>query len=404
MSSIGRAASPPGASQPSQAGDGPLAALVALASLPGMGPSRLLALHRGPGAGAAWSAVAAGRAHLLPVLRGRMGNDPPELAARWARAAVALDPPALLAAHRAAGCTVLAEGGSEFPAALASDPEPPAVVFIAGEPRVLDLTSVAVVGTRNATRSGRDFAFELGRALVEAGVCVVSGLALGIDGATHRGAMSAIDRAAPEGPGAGVLGLPIAVVGAGLDITYPRRHADLQLAVRSCGALVSEAPLGARPEPWRFPARNRIIAALAQAVVVVESRATGGSMITAGAAADRGVPVLAVPGDVRSPGAAGTNGLLADGAHPARDVEDVLVAIGLGGRSTTHRARADRPGDQADVALLDVLGWEPSTFADLVGRLEGDLDDAAVRVARLEAEGWIERRDGWLQRAAVRRG
>ncbi|MCU1452616.1 MAG: dprA, partial [Acidimicrobiales bacterium] len=293
-------------------------------------------------------------------------------------------------------------GAPGYPARLARDPEPPAVLFLAGEPRLLDLQAVALVGTRNATRPGRDFAFQLGQGLVEAGVCVVSGLALGIDGAAHRGALAGIDRFDPGASTGTLVGLPIGVLGAGLDITYPRAHAELHAAVQSCGVLVSEVPLGVGPEPWRFPARNRIIAALADAVVVVESRAEGGSMITAEAAANRDVPVLAVPGDVRAPAAAGTNGLLADGAHPARDLDDVLVAIGRGGGH--QRRRPGRPADPGDAAVLDAIGWQPATFAHLVGQFGGDLGTVAVRVARLEAEGWIERSDGWLQRVEVRRG
>ncbi|MCU1353464.1 MAG: dprA, partial [Acidimicrobiales bacterium] len=305
------------------------AVLAALAQLPGIGPVRLLALHRAGAPAAVWDTVCAGRADRLAALDGRMGSQPPVLARTWAEAAAGVDPAAVLAAHEAAGCRVVALGTPQYPAALVDDPLPPAVLFVQGHPQLLELPSVAVVGTRNATRAGRDFAFDLGAGLAAAGVAVVSGLALGIDGAAHRGVLSAVDAADPalgRAPG-----LPIGVVAAGLDIAYPRRHADLHDAVRSCGVLVSEVALGGRPEAWRFPARNRIIAALARAVVVVESRGSGGSMITAGAALDRGVPVLAVPGDVRSPVAAGTNDLIADGAHPARDLDDVLVAIGRGG-------------------------------------------------------------------------
>src|SRR5205823_12975808 len=128
----------------------------------------------------------------------------------------------------------------------------------------------------------------------------------------------------------------VGVVGCGLDVIYPPRHRQLWRQVAERGALLGEAPLGARPEPWRFPARNRILAALADAVVVVESHAAGGSNHTVAAAIDRSVPVLAVPGPVTSPASQGTNRLLAEGCHPATSADDVLVAIGL----TTCR----RPG------------------------------------------------------------
>src|SRR5258705_11936294 len=161
-------------------------------------------------------------------------------------------------------------------------------------------------------------AFELGHDLAAAGVRVVWGLALGIDGAAHAGAL-----AAPGGAP------PVAVVGSGPDVVYPRRHADLWRRVVDAGVLFSESPMGAAPEGWRFPLRNRIIAALADVLVVVESRHQGGSRHTVDAAADRDRTILAVPGPVRSPLSADPNELLHQGAGPARDVVDVLVALGL---------------------------------------------------------------------------
>src|SRR5262249_38747100 len=154
---------------------------------------------------------------------------------------------------------------------------------------------------------GIDVAFELGRDLAAAGVAVVSGLAVGIDASAHAGALHAATSP------------PIAVVGSGLDVIYPRRNAVLWREVERRGLVLSQAPLGALPEKWRFPARNRLIAALADAVVVVESGTTGGSLHTVTEAVRRDRVVYAVPGPVRSDASAGTNRLLADGAVPACD-------------------------------------------------------------------------------------
>src|SRR5204862_479680 len=152
---------------------------------------------------------------------------------------------------------------------------------------------------------------QLGRELAAHGVAIVSGLAIGIDGSAHEGALAA--KAAP----------PVGVVGSGLDVVYPKRHRHLWDAVAAAGVLLSEAPMGAVPERWRFPARNRILAALSDVVVVVESHAAGGSMHTVRAAIDRGIPVMAVPGSMRNPAAAGTNQLLSEGVPPARDPDDI---------------------------------------------------------------------------------
>jgi DNA processing protein len=231
---------------------------------------------------------------------------------------------------------------------------------------------------------------ELGRDLAAAGVVVVSGLALGIDGAAHRGALDAarVGSAVP----------PVGVIGCGHDEPYPSRHRELWQQVADAGVLLGEAPLGTRPAPWRFPARNRIIAALADVVVVVESHAAGGSLLTVREAMDRDVEVMAVPGSVRSPAAAGTNQLLADGCHPVRDVDDVLVALGLvpGGRRT---AVDRRPApDASGRALLEAFDWEPTTLEQLALRTGRPLPELALSLLRLEADGWVAGSGAWYER------
>jgi DNA processing protein len=212
---------------------------------------------------------------------------------------------------------------------------------------------------------------------------VVSGLALGIDGAAHAGALA--------GPTP-----PAAVVATGLDVVYPRRHVELWRAVGERGVLLSEYPLGVWPERWRFPARNRIIAALADVVVVVESHERGGSMHTVESALERGRTVMAVPGSVRSPASAGTNALLAAGSPPARDATDVLVALGLDAEVWERASPAVPDGDAGRV--VEAVGWEPSTLEQVADRLGAPLGPVAVHLLDLERDGWVHQEAGWYQR------
>ena len=257
----------------------------------------------------AWAEVTAGHA-----------DDP---GGEWRRAARGVDVAATWARHRRHGVAVLVLGADDYPAALAGDPEAPAVLFALGQPAAVDRSPrVAVVGTRSATRYGLAMAARLGADLASAGVVVVSGLALGIDGAAHEGATSGW--AAAPGHGAP----PVGVVATGLDAPYPPGNARLWERVARAGAIVSETPVGVPVPRWRFPQRNRIMAALADVVVVVECHPRGGALHTVRAAMARGLTVGAVPGSVRSPASAGTNDLLADGAFVVRDAADVLVAVG----------------------------------------------------------------------------
>jgi DNA processing protein len=222
-------------------------------------------------------------------------------------------------------------------------------------------------------------------------VAVVSGLALGIDGAAHAGALAAdaicADRAAP----------PIGVIGCGHDRPYPPRHRALWASVRERGLLLGECPLGTAPAPWRFPARNRMIAALAEVVVVVESHAAGGSLLTVQDAIDRGVTVMAVPGSVRSPASVGTNQLLADGCPPVRDVDDVLVALGLA--TSARRGPIDHrpPPDAIARDILDAVGWEPATLEQLVVRTSRPVGEVSLALWALERDGWVMVEGAWYE-------
>ncbi|MGH9102625.1 MAG: DNA-processing protein DprA, partial [Acidimicrobiales bacterium] len=345
--------------------------------------------------------LAAGPA-VTSTRRGRPARE--ELARCWREASRAMDPAVLAGAYAAAGVEVHVRGVSQrYPGCLAADPSAPAILCSRGRPQWLDgLPRAAIVGTRSATPYGLDVAEELGAGLAEAGVVVVSGLALGIDGAAHRGAVRS--GGAP----------PLGIVGSGLGVVYPQRHERLWERVAERGALLSEAPLRARPEPWRFPWRNRLIAAASQVVVVVESHRGGGSLLTVEAAARRGVSVLAVPGSVRSPASAGTNALLAEGCAPARDVSDVLVAIGLsggpstggpstggpstGGPSTGGPAASRRRPVGPDADVLGAVEDVPTTLETVLRRTGAPAAAAALALDRLVEGGWLRGGDGWWSR------
>jgi DNA processing protein len=316
------------------------------------------------------------------------GLDPAALATRWADAAARIDVASVWQRH-VDGCVgVAALGSSAYPAPLVDDIEPPGVLFTRGDPNVISGPRVAIVGTRDATRYGLDVAYELGRELASAGVAIVSGLAVGIDGAAHAGAL-----AADTSP-------PIGVVGSGLDVVYPRRNASLWRAVERRGVLLGEAPLGGQPERWRFPARNRVIAALADVVIVVESRETGGSMHTVAEAERRGRPVFAAPGPVRSAASGGTNRLLRDGANVVCDAGDVLVALGLSS-ALSRPLRDPRPEPAAgDTSVLDAIGWTPISLGGLAARTQQPLGQLALALNRLCDQGWLVERSGWFERVA----
>ncbi|MET1001857.1 MAG: DNA-processing protein DprA [Acidimicrobiia bacterium] len=244
---------------------------------------------------------------------------------------------------------------------------------------VFDRPRVAIVGTRAATPHGLADAREIGSVLADAGICVVSGLAIGIDAAAHEGALDA------GGPVVGV-------VGTGLDVVYPRRHRALFDRVRRSGVLLSELGYGVQPRRESFPIRNRIIAALADVVVVVEATLKGGARITAERAVEYDRPVLAMPGARRNPAAAGTNALIADGAHPLLEPSDVLLALGLTPGERAHDTRLPPDGNAA--AVLHACGGEAATIDQLASRTGLGPDHVAVAVRELERAGWLERARG----------
>jgi DNA processing protein len=216
-----------------------------------------------------------------------------------------------------------------YPELLRAIADPPVLLYCQGDPVCLERPAVAMVGSRAATTYGKRVSFELARELAVRGVCVVSGMALGIDGQAHAGALA--------GDGA-----TIGVLGCGADVVYPPQHADLFREVAGRGLLLSEYPLGARPEGFRFPERNRIISGLCLGVVVVEASLKSGSLITAGLALEQGREVFAVPGRVDSAKSQGAHRLLQQGAKLVHSVEDILEEFSHAG-IFTQAPRPERP-------------------------------------------------------------
>lgn len=302
-----------------------------------------------------------------------------------------------LEAIAAAGITPICRHAGEYPDGLRQLTDRPSVVYSTADCATLDALvsepAATVVGARRASPYASEVAVELGRGLTSAGVTVVSGLALGIDGQVHRGVLERGGR-------------PVAVLGCGADVAYPPRHRTLYRRIREAGVVLSELPPGSRPFRWSFPARNRIMAGLGQITVVVEAADPSGSLITAGFAAELGRTVGAVPGPVTSRKAAGTNRLLRDGAAMIRGTEDVLDEMfGVGNGPAGPRGPAPPPEAALPHRLRVVLdGVEVGESAGQIAARTG-LTAAAVRAAlgQLELEGLIVAGGlGGYQRAASR--
>ncbi len=363
-----------------------VAARVALSTLTGVGPARLRWLTSVHDAVAALDELRRGRGG-PPGARLPPGVDPAMLHT-WRTEARACDPDRLLAAHQRAGIDIMTPADADWP--FADDPEPPVVLYLRGRRSALTTEHrVAIVGTRRCTSMGRSIAAEFGAALADRGVGVVSGLALGIDGAAHEGVIGAVAAARPgTSPGP-----PVAVVAHGLDHISPPSHRRLAASVADHGVIVSEWPVGTVGDRWRFPARNRLIAGLTELVVVVESHARGGALITADEAIERSIPVMAVPGSVRSAASVGTNRLLADGAAPLCVVDDLVTALALqSGRSDPTPRSAPTAPDSTDpdpvaAAILGEIGVGPVSIDRLALTTGHPLDSLLTAIHRLAVAG-----------------
>lgn len=309
-------------------------------------------------------------------------------AVRDSRVAAALDWAAQPNHH------LIALDDHRYPSALLQAPDPPLLLYLTGDALCLNQPMIAIVGSRSATPSGAETAEQFACALGEAGLTVVSGLALGIDAAAHRGALTTA---------AGT----VAVMGTGVDRIQPARHRDLAHQIANRGALISELALGSPGLPAHFPARNRIIAGLSRGVLVVEAAIHSGSLITARIAGEIGRDVFAMPGSIHSPVARGCHKLIRDGAKLVESVDDVLTEFGLRApaavRSTTARpqpiASIEANLDDSDRLLLNSLDPAPITLDRLLERAGVGASAAGASLTRLELAGTIERlADGRVRR------
>jgi DNA processing protein len=382
----------------------------ALASLPGVGPAWLVdVLARYPPQ-RAWELVAAGE--LERPARARSGLSAPT----WSQTAQRTDVKSLWARCQRDSIEVTWPGAPGYPTALACGEERVGVLFSAGRLGTLEgRPCVAVVGTRRCTPDGADLAYQLAYDLSSAGVCVVSGLALGIDGAAHAGALAAVRDLRTAALDTGTAsGSTVGVAASGVDVVYPRRHVALWREVVALGAVISETPPGWPAQAWRFPSRNRVIAGLARMVVVVECHAGGGSWHTVDAALRRGIEVGAVPGSVRSPASVGTNTLLHEGATPVRGAQDVLDALGIFREEQVGRGRPEapaRPGSEAgpvgalgalEDRVREALGWRPLCLEEIVERSGVPVGAVVVALDRLEQRGLAGAQAGWWFRTSRR--
>jgi DNA processing protein len=276
-----------------------------------------------------------------------------------------------------AECWACCRHGNLYPASLRDAADAPWALIGRGDPKLLEgldpFSAVTIVGARRATSYGREIARDLGRDLARAGMVVVSGLAFGVDACAHRGALDT--------------GKTIAVLGCGPDVAYPASHLSLWRRICESGLVISELPPGATPWRWTFPARNRIMAALAGMTVVVEAAARSGSLITMDLAADLGRDLGAVPGPVTSRTSAGPNALLAGGACVVRDAQDVLDAMLGPGRRRLHDHGPELDANlQAALAAVE----ESHSSCDAVATATGlSAAAAAAALARLELLGYL---------------
>lgn len=285
--------------------------------------------------------------------------------------------PALAAGARNAGAALVPYWHPAYPQWLWETPDPPVALWVRGDLAALCGPLIALVGSRAATPAGLMAARRLAREVAEAGLGVVSGLARGVDGAAHEGALEA--------------GVTVAVLGCGVDVVYPRNHGALAERIPRSGALVSELPAGTPPLARHFPLRNRIISGLARAVVVVEASARSGSLITARLALEQGRDVLAVPGGVLSGQYRGCHALIKDGARLVETVEDILDEVGWRRPGASgDRAGARAPDAAGPLERLLAVG-EPADVEDLAARSGLAVPELLARLMDLELAGRVTR-------------
>ena len=294
---------------------------------------------------------------------------------------------------------MLVLGDPRYPLALLEIDDPPLVLYAAGSERALNCIdasrSIAIVGSRNPTPQGLENSRAFGKALALEGLTVVSGMALGVDAAAHRGALES-----------GEIDLPtVAVVGTGLDRVYPAKHHHLAGAIAERGLVLSEYPLGTVPLPANFPRRNRLIAGLSRGTLVIEAALQSGSLITAQQALDQGKEVFAIPGSIHSTQSRGCHALIKQGAQLVESVQDIFDAMGLdaganpsGSPAEAWQTQTDLLSDDGDTdsVLANALGYDPANLEVLQIRTGWDTGQLQARLMELELRGHVARLPGGL--------
>ena len=349
--------------------DAELAAWIKLSLVPGLGGQGLRKLLTAYGL--PQQIVAAGRAALSRFVSAEIA----------ARILSDLDSPAVDAALEwaaAEGNAVVTLADGEYPRSLLETPDPPALLYLRGRRELLARPGLAVVGSRNATPHGVSNAEHFARAFSAAGLTIVSGLALGIDAAAHRGGLDAA-------------GSTIAVLGTGADILYPQRNRALGERIASEGLIVSEFSLGTPPHGANFPRRNRVISGLARGCLVVEAALASGSLITARLAAEQGREVFAIPGSIHSPHAKGCHALIKQGAKLVESAEDLLQELGVQGLAARPAAT-----DPVISGLLAHLGYDLCDIDTLCARSGLTAAAVSAMLLRLELDGKVASLPGGL--------
>ena len=374
-----------------------LGAWLRLSLTPGVGPEsarRLLAAFGEPLAIFAQSETALSQVVSANQARA-LGSEPDGCAALTQET---LD---WLQAHAPLGCCVLTLGDGDYPTPLLDIPDPPLMLYAMGQTAHLATLkaeqALAIVGSRNPTPQGADNAREFARSLAASGLTIVSGLALGVDGAAHEGALLG-----HTGKGLAT----IAIVGTGLDRVYPRQHRDLAHRITQNGLLLSEYPLGTPPLAPNFPRRNRLISGLSQATLVVEAALQSGSLITAKQALEQGRDVMAIPGSIHATQSKGCHALIKQGAKLVESAQDVLEELRMPDTmaqqsldlSTDLSTDGETPTDQDDPdrALLRALGYDPVGLDALQARCGWPTAQLQAQLLELELMGQVGRLPGGL--------
>lgn len=336
--------------------------------VPGIGPARLARLVELFGSvAAAWSASVA------DLRRAGVSAD---MAAAIDHVRSTLDISTEIARMRQAGVRAIPLDDSEYPRLLSHAASAPPLLYARGAITAEDEVAVAIVGTRRATPYGIDMATRLAHDLAAAGVTIVSGLAYGIDTAAHRAALKAGGRT-------------IAVLGSGPDVIYPAQNRSLASRIIESGAIVSEHPVGTKPDARNFPARNRIISGMSRGTIVVEAPTSSGAMLTASFAADQGRDVFAVPGPATAASSGGCHALIRNGATLITSAEDVLEHLDLASARQHTQVRLTMPETPNERILYTVLGTEPLHLDDICYASGLPIHEVSGTLLAMELKGFV---------------